>query len=115
MYGGITTGMVVFCVLVLTVLRLLPVLLAMIGSGFSLSEKLLLGWLGPRGTTSIVFGLLAFSALEGINERPVLQIMSLVVFGSVALHGLTAPAIARAYERMQARHAEPAQDASTTS
>lgn len=103
MYGGITGRTVVFCVLVLTVVRLIPVLLAMIGSGLSWSEKLLVGWLGPRGTTSIVFGLLAFNALEGRAEKPVLLILSLVVFGSVALHGLTAPAIARAYERTDAR------------
>jgi NhaP-type Na+/H+ or K+/H+ antiporter len=112
MYGGITARMVVFCVVVLTVLRLIPVLLAMIGSGFSLSEKLLLGWLGPRGTTSIVFGLLAFSALEGTAEKPVLQIMSLVVFGSVALHGLTAPAIARAYARANPQQPEPSPEPS---
>jgi NhaP-type Na+/H+ or K+/H+ antiporter len=108
MNGGITTRMVVFCVLVLTVVRLIPVVLAMTRSGFSWSEKLLLGWLGPRGTTSIVFGLLAFNVLEGKNERPVLPIMSLVVFGSVALHGLTAPAIARAYERANPRQLDPA-------
>jgi NhaP-type Na+/H+ or K+/H+ antiporter len=108
MNGGITTRMVVFCVLVLTVVRLIPVVLAMTRSGFSWSEKLLLGWLGPRGTTSIVFGLLAFNVLQGNNERPVLLIMSLVVFGSVALHGLTAPAIARAYERANPRQLDPA-------
>jgi NhaP-type Na+/H+ or K+/H+ antiporter len=45
-------------------------------------------WLGPRGTTSIVFG-------------------------SVALHGLTAPAIARAYERRDARAQEAAGSAAS--
>ena len=54
----------VFCLLALTVVRMIPVLLAMLGSRFTWPERLLVGWIGPRGTTSIVFGLLAFNVLE---------------------------------------------------
>jgi NhaP-type Na+/H+ or K+/H+ antiporter len=85
------------------VVRLLPVLVAMLGSRFSWAEQLLVGWLGPRGTTSIVFGLLAFNVLAGEDERAVLMTMVIAVLGSVMLHGVGAPAAARAYRRSQTR------------
>jgi sodium/hydrogen antiporter len=100
---GVSWGSVLFCLLALTVVRLLPVLVAMLGSRFSWPERLLIGWLGPRGTTSIVFGLLAFNVLTGDAEQAVLITMVIVVLGSVVLHGVGAPAAARAYDRSQTR------------
>ncbi|OMC32665.1 sodium:proton exchanger [Mycobacterium sp. GA-1841] len=97
--SGISLATVVFCLLALTVVRMLPVLVAMLGSPVSWRERLLLGWLGPRGTASIVFGLLAFNALEGVAEHTVAQVLVVAVLGSVVLHGVGAPAAARAYTR----------------
>ncbi|OMB85415.1 cation:proton antiporter [Mycolicibacterium conceptionense] len=97
--AGVSPATVVFCLLALTVVRILPVLVAMLGSPVSWRERLLLGWLGPRGTTSIVFGLLAFNALEGVAEHTVAQVLVVAVLGSVVLHGVTAPAAAHAYAR----------------
>lgn len=100
---GVSWGMVLFCLLALTVVRVVPVLIAMLGSTFSWRERWLLGWLGPRGTTSIVFGLLAFNVLTGDAERTSLLTMVVAVLGSVVLHGAAAPAAARAYRRSQTR------------
>ena len=100
---GVPWGTVLFCLLALTAVRLLPVLVAMLGSGFSWPERLLLGWLGPRGTTSIVFGLLAFNVLTGEDERAVLLTVVIAVLGSVILHGIGAPAAARAYDSSQTK------------
>lgn len=100
--AGVTVGVVVFCLLALTVVRIVPVLLALIGSQFSPPERLMLGWLGPRGTSSIVFGLLAFNILPGEAEHAALITMVVVVLGSVVLHGAGAPAAARAFARSQA-------------
>ncbi|WP_232666540.1 cation:proton antiporter domain-containing protein [Pseudonocardia sp. TRM90224] len=88
---------VVFCVLALTVLRIGAVWVAMLGSRLSGRERLLLGLLGPRGTTTIVFGLLAFNALpDGLPADTILLTTILCVVGSVVLHGLgSSPAIAR--------------------
>ncbi|MGV0851905.1 cation:proton antiporter domain-containing protein [Mycolicibacterium phlei] len=83
--------------------RLVPVLLALLGSSLPWAERLLVGWLGPRGTSSIVFGLLAFNELAGRDEADVLMVMVIVVLGSVVLHGATAPAAARAFGRAQPR------------
>jgi sodium/hydrogen antiporter len=100
-HAGLTVGIVVFCLLALTVVRMVPVAAAMVKSRFSWSERLLLGWLGPRGASSIVFGLLAYNVLDGNDEDTILLIMVAVVLGSVLLHGFGAPAAARAFARNQ--------------
>lgn len=94
---GVPWGIVVFCLLALTVVRIGAVLLSTLGSSLGWRERLLLGGLGPRGTPSIVFGLLAFNALEGSAEHTVAQVLVVAVLGSVVLHGVGAPAAARAY------------------
>jgi NhaP-type Na+/H+ or K+/H+ antiporter len=100
---GVSLKLVVFCLLALTVVRVVPVLLAMLGSPVSRPERLLIGCLGPRGTTSIVFGLLAFNALDGVAEHTVAMVLVVAVLGSVVLHGIGAPAAARAYRRQQTK------------
>jgi sodium/hydrogen antiporter len=104
---GVSIGLVVFCLLALTVVRMLPMLLALLGSRFSWPERLLLGWLGPRGTTSIVFGLLAFNVLTDQAEAAALLTMVVTVLGSVLLHGIGAPTAARAFNRAQANRMAP--------
>jgi NhaP-type Na+/H+ or K+/H+ antiporter len=104
---GVSIGLVVFCLLALTVVRMLPMLLALLGSRFSWPERLLLGWLGPRGTTSIVFGLLAFNVLTDQAETAALLTMVVTVLGSVLLHGIGAPTAARAFNRAQANRMAP--------
>ena len=99
--AGVTVGLVVFCLLALTVVRMLPVLVAMLGSRFTWPERLLLGWLGPRGAATMVFGLLAFNVLDNPEESIVLQTMVVVVLGSVLLHGVGARAAARAFAGTQ--------------
>ncbi|MET0474956.1 MAG: cation:proton antiporter [Mycobacterium sp.] len=100
--SGVSVGLVVFCLLALTVVRMLPTLLALLGSRFTWAERVLLGWLGPRGTTSIVFGLLAFNVLTDRAEDAALLTMVVTVLGSVLIHGIGAPAAARAFQRAQA-------------
>lgn len=94
---GVTFGAVVFSLLALTVVRMVPVLIGMFGTPFSQAERLLVGGLGPRGTTTIVFGLLAFNVLDQSDEHTVGLVVVLCVLGSVILHGVAAPAVAHAY------------------
>ena len=88
---GVSWQVVVFCVAVLTVIRVAPVVLSLTGSKLSGRERLLIGALGPRGTTTIVFGLLAFNRLpEGDAADTILAITVACVLGSVVLHGMGA-------------------------
>lgn len=98
---GIPWRMAVFCLLALTLLRIVPVLVSLLRSTFSWQDRFLIGWLGPRGTASIVLGLLAFNVLSGDDETVVLLTMVVVVLGSVLLHGLGSPITARRYGRGQ--------------
>lgn len=78
---------IVFTMLALTVLRMVPVHIAFIGSKTSLRDRTALGFMGPRGTSSIVFGLLAFNALSDDDANTALYITVLTVLGSIILHG----------------------------
>ena len=56
--GGPDWRVIVYVVLSLTVVRMLPVALAMVGTGMRRVTVGFLGWFGPRGLASIVFVLL---------------------------------------------------------
>jgi NhaP-type Na+/H+ or K+/H+ antiporter len=85
-YLGVSWQEVLFCAAVLTVVRLLPVLLAFTRSRLSGRERVLVGALGPRGTTTIVFGLPAFNKLpEGPAADTILTITVICVLGSVGV------------------------------
>ncbi|MEV6066615.1 cation:proton antiporter [Nocardia sp. NPDC052001] len=86
---------VLFAIAALTVVRIVPTYLAMIGSHFSMRDRWLLAALGPRGTTSIVFGLLAFNGLSGESADLVLLTLVFTVLGSILLHGAGVPLAAR--------------------
>ncbi|MCM6776803.1 cation:proton antiporter [Nocardia sp. CDC159] len=85
---GVEWGMVVYCLAALSVVRVVPILLSLWGSRFTARERVLLGVLGPRGTTSIVFGLLAFNELGNADADTTVTAMVLTVLGSVVLHGI---------------------------
>ena len=54
----LTWQVVVYAVLSLTVVRMLPVALALIGTGARRRRSAFLGWFGPRGLASIVFAVI---------------------------------------------------------
>ncbi|MBP2330374.1 NhaP-type Na+/H+ or K+/H+ antiporter [Kibdelosporangium banguiense] len=88
---GVSWQVLLFCVAALTVIRLVPVFLSLLGSRLSGRERMLVGALGPRGTTTIVFGLLAFNRLpDGTAADTILFITVTCVLGSVVLHGMGA-------------------------
>lgn len=77
-------------VLSLTLVRMLPVALALIGSRLSLTSILFIGWFGPRGLASIVLGLVYYEHAMGATERTIgLAVMATVLLSIIA-HGLTA-------------------------
>ena len=101
----LTWGMVGFAVLALTVLRMVPVALALSGARLSRDTVAFIGWFGPRGLASIVFGLIALDALPAAEGDPVISIIMLTVLLSVLLHGVTAAPLAHRYgERARRLH-----------
>ncbi|GAB95781.1 NhaP-type Na+/H+ or K+/H+ antiporter [Kineosphaera limosa] len=92
----------------LTVVRIVPVLLCLLGSSMPLRDRMLVALLGPRGIATIVFGLLAFADLPANESETALAAMVVTVLASFVLHGVGAPFIARVYERRAAQVTGPA-------
>lgn len=86
---------VALAVLFLTVVRMLPIVVSLAGTGLPMREKLFLGWFGPRGLASILFTLLMMAAFDFPNEPELLACVSLTVGLSILLHGITANPFAR--------------------
>jgi NhaP-type Na+/H+ or K+/H+ antiporter len=84
-------GPFVYAVLSLTIVRMLPVAVSLIGSGLDRATVAFMGWFGPRGLASIVLGLVY---LEEEKHLPGEQITRLAVMATVLLsifaHGLSA-------------------------
>lgn len=87
----------------LTVVRMLPVALALLGAGFDRYAVVFIGWFGPRGLASVIFALLALEALEDAGHE-VVAVISLTVLISVVVHGLSAGPLA---DRFQTSPAAP--------
>jgi NhaP-type Na+/H+ or K+/H+ antiporter len=88
--GELDWRIALYAVLSLTVVRLLPVMLAMLGTGMRRVTVGFLGWFGPRGLASIVFVLLLVEQTD-LPERPLLlAVVTWTVALSVYAHGLTA-------------------------
>ncbi|VXA95376.1 Sodium:proton antiporter [Microbacterium sp. 8M] len=85
----------VLALLALTLLRLGPVYLSLMGSSVGRGDRVRIGLLGPRGTATIVFGLLAYNALPDDEGNLVLLVMVVTVVGSILLHGVAAPLVLR--------------------
>jgi NhaP-type Na+/H+ or K+/H+ antiporter len=78
-----------YALLSLTVIRMLPVFLVLTGTRLRVGEKLFIGWFGPRGLASIVFGVIVLQAELPGGEVLRQTVIYTVVF-SVLGHGLTA-------------------------
>lgn len=90
-WEGLNPSCVVYAVLSLTVIRMLPVAIALSGTRLSRATVLFMGWFGPRGLASIVLGLFY---LEQAMHEPRESMIHLAVMATVLLsifaHGLSA-------------------------
>ena len=87
----------VFAALALTVARMLPVALVLIGTKLDVATVAVVGWFGPRGLASVVFALLAVDALAPADSARVVGIITATVLMSVVLHGASAAPITKRY------------------
>lgn len=106
---GLRWQWVVLAVATLTLLRLVPVWLSLLGTGFRLPTVTFLGWFGPRGLASIIFALLAVEELGDTNPviPDVVGTIAVTVLLSVFAHGLSAGPLAARYGAWVARTHPP--------
>ena len=93
----LTWQIALYAVLSLTVVRMLPVALAMLGSGERRPTVAFLGWFGPRGAASIVFALLLLEEETLPGETVILTTAFVTVGLSVLAHGVSASPLAARY------------------
>ncbi len=91
---------VLYAALSLTVIRMLPIAISLIGTGVRLPTMAFLGWFGPRGLASILFALLIVETAEIAHGDEILAAVIVTVGLSALLHGISAAPLARAYGRM---------------
>jgi NhaP-type Na+/H+ or K+/H+ antiporter len=94
----ITWQIILYAILSLTIIRMIPVAISLLGTKVSWNSILFMGWFGPRGLASIV---LALIALERLNSFPgqdtfILAVFITVLF-SVVAHGVTALPLSKLY------------------
>ncbi len=92
---------IVYAVVSLTLIRMVPVAISLVGMRFRWLTVLFIGWFGPRGLASIVFLVVALDGLHGsgIDSGPLAPAVTWTVILSIVLHGLTAGPFAARYGR----------------
>jgi NhaP-type Na+/H+ or K+/H+ antiporter len=92
-----------YAVLSLTVIRMVPIAISLLGTGLRLPTQLFLGWFGPRGLASILFVLLILEESEVPHRDEIFSITIITVALSVLLHGVSAAPFAKLYGRLTKR------------
>jgi NhaP-type Na+/H+ or K+/H+ antiporter len=92
----LTCPMLAYALLSLTLVRMAPVALALLGTGLNRATVLFMGWFGPRGLASIVLGLVFLEQETRLPGEDTIRLVVIVtVFISIFAHGLSAsPGIA---------------------
>lgn len=98
--AGVHVRPVVYAVISLTVVRMLPVAIALIGGRLRVDTVGFIGWFGPRGLASVVFTLIAFDALGGQSlAHDLAEVTTWTILLSVVAHGLSSGPLATWYGR----------------
>ena len=103
--GELSWRLALYAVLSLTLVRMLPVVIAMWGSHAQRPTLGFLGWFGPRGLASIVFAVIIVEESQLPHEHLIVLAIYLTVGLSVLAHGLTAAPLADRYASWYETHA----------
>ena len=102
--GDLSWELALYAVLSLTVVRMVPVAIGMLGSHARLPTLGFLGWFGPRGLASIVFAVIVIEESQLPHEHLIVLAIYITVGLSVFAHGLTASPLATRYASWFERH-----------
>lgn len=86
-----------YVVLSLTVIRMLPAGLSLLGLGFRAPTLWFIGWFGPRGLATLLFALLVVSQFEVPGGQQILNVAMITVVFSIFAHGFSALPASRSY------------------
>lgn len=90
-----------YAVLSLTVIRMVPVALSLLGAGLDRKTVWFIGWFGPRGIASVLYLLMAVITLGTEGYERVISVITLTVMLSIFLHGITAVPFSNLFKPQQ--------------
>jgi sodium/hydrogen antiporter len=102
--GELSWELALYAALSLTLARMLPVAIAMLGTRARAPTIGFLGWFGPRGLASIVFAVIVVEESNLPHEHLIVLAIYLTVGLSVFAHGLSAAPLAARYARWYEQH-----------
>jgi sodium/hydrogen antiporter len=102
--GELTWELALYAVLSLTVVRMLPVAIAMWRTRARPPTLGFLGWFGPRGLASIVFAVIVIEESQLPHENLIVLAIYATVGLSLFAHGLSAAPLANRYARWYEQH-----------
>lgn len=97
--GELSPRILIYALLSLTVIRMVPVTLSLIGAKLRWETHLFMGWFGPRGLASILFGVFILEEASMVAADEIVLIVTWTVLLSVLLHGASSAPVARIYGR----------------
>ena len=86
-----------YAILSLTIIRIIPVLISLVNTRFTLREKLFIGWFGPRGLATIVFAIMVVE-IDLPNEPTIILTVVCTVLFSILAHGISANPLIRSFK-----------------
>ena len=101
----LTWPMVLYAILSLTIVRMAPVAVALVGARLGWPTVVLVAWFGPRGLASVVFAFLALEELGSPTADRAVAVIAITVLLSVVAHGATAEPLAAWYAKRLAQRA----------
>ncbi len=89
---------IIYAIVSLTLIRMVPVAIALTGTHLRPATVAFMGWFGPRGLASVVFTLVALQDLEHSGAGTMLlETATWTILLSVVLHGISASPLAARY------------------
>lgn len=95
-------GEVIYALASLTVLRMVPVAISLIGARLDWRTITFIGWFGPRGIASVLYLLMAVAAIGIEGNEQVMSVIVLTIAISVFAHGISATPLSERYGKSQA-------------
>lgn len=106
--GRLSWAVLGYAVVSLTVVRMIPVALSLVGTRPRAPTVAFLGWFGPRGLATIVFAILILEEPGELPHEELLLTTAVITIAlSVLAHGLTAAPLAARYAAWSRAHPRP--------
>ena len=102
--GHVTWQAVAYAVLSLSLIRLVPVAVSLLGTGLAPPTVAYIGWFGPRGLASIVFVVLTVEGSKLPHSDSIVVAVVATITLSVYAHGLSSRPLTDRYSRWFAGH-----------